>query len=949
MMSPSTKGVKRNIRKTILACVATALSCICASQIAHSQDVLEVVSPRRFETFHSFPIKVEVQFFRNARPETFRAWLNGEDITREFKKVANGVRAIVGPKDGLRMELHTDSEHEINVLRTRVQGVKLEDNIDFDTFFFVAVDKLAKVGPKGGAIQSTDKRLFIRIPPGALSSERIIALTKVRDAGQMGAEYQLAPEGEVFKRPVTVTMKYAPEELPTGVLEDDIFLISGDEFLRRLENLSINKTAQTVRGTLKSLGKLWMSSYVTIGKTVGDIPQTSDFRLPVGDHSDASYTCGGAGESPPQTHRAETLTLLHRSSFPNFDYPKILLKGRETADTWRVVTAYGRNRYVNSASGPTQDRHSFYGEEGAIFSNGEDWRLGDRENDDEDLPIRAIADGLVIHNDTGYGNAVVLAHRIPGGPIVSVYSHLSEESPCAVGTAVQQGSVIGKIRPVGTRQADLHYEIGKDSLIKVDDDSGAIKVPAAWFGRWTRDGVYTNYYDPSNFVLNINGRYAWDFNVKGNDEGWVVKNVDQSDSGSRWQVKDGTLSFRPTSRHIQVCSYPLKIDSDRFDSVFVRIKNHAGGGRGRLYFATDEEPDYSEDKAVEFEISDDDESHECRLFMADHSKWRGTIVGIRMDFLDAVISKTAEMNVHHIRFGRAYLSKTPDTGQSKCYDNSQEIPCSAREAPFYGQDGHYDFSPPSYEVKTTNGQEVVVDHVTGLTWQRADDGIKRTWREATDYCEDLTWAGYSDWRLPTKKELQSIVSYGASGPALDTTYFPRSHLAYDDYWTATTLAGPGKRAWKVCFLNGQLNVGSQGDNAYVRAVRGRPLEFGHFRDNGDDTITDMTTGLMWQQTESKAMTWEQSLAYCESLDLGGYRDWRLPNVRELLSLVDDSRAQPAISTTYFPGCRPSIYWSSTTQFGHPGFAWYVEFREGDVPSGAYKGRSHYVRALRGGE
>jgi murein DD-endopeptidase MepM/ murein hydrolase activator NlpD len=953
LVSPSTRGMKRNMRKTILACVAVALSSICAPQTAHPQDVLEVISPRRFETFHGFPVKVEVRFFRNARPETFMAWLNGEDITRDFRKTANGARAVVGPEDGLRIEPRTDTEHEINVLRTRVQGVKPEDNIDFDTFFFVAVDKLAKVGSGGGAIHSIDKRLFIKIPPGALSSDRIITLTKLLDGGPMGAEYQLAPEGQTFKRPLTVTMKYAPEELPTGVPEDDLFLISGNKFPRRLEDLSINKTGRTVRGSLKSLGRVRMSCYVTIGKTVEDIPWSSRFRLPVGDHSDASYTCGSAGEAAPQAHPADTLNLLRRSSFFNFAYPRILLTGNERGDTWHVVTAYGRNRYVNSASGPTQDRYSFIGEEGDIFSNGEDWRLGDRKNHDGDLPVRAIADGLIIYNGTyngpGYGNVVALAHRIPAGPIVSVYSHLSEESPCAVGTVVHQGSVIGKIRSVDARQAELHYELGKDFPIRVDADSKAIKVPAAWFGCWIRDEIYARYYDPTNFVININGRYAWDFNVEGNDEGWVVKNVKKNGGGSGWQVKDGMLSFQPASRHVQVCSYPLKIDSDRFDSVFVRIRSHAGKGRGRLYFATDEAPDYSEDKAVEFEILDDDGFREYGIFMADHPQWRGTIAGIRMDFLDALTSKTAEINVHSIRFGRGYLSKTPDTGQSRCYDNSQEIPCPAPGAPFHGQDGQYDFSPLSYEVQTINGEEVVVDRVTGLTWKRADDGIKRTWREAAKYCEDLMWAGYSDWRLPTKKELESIVSYGARGPALDTTYFPPSRLASDDYWTATTLAGPGKGVWEVCFLNGQLNVGAQGDDAYVRPVRGRPLEFGHFRDNGDGTITDMTTGLMWQQTESKAMTWERALAYCESLDLGGYRDWRLPNIRELLSLVDDSRRGPTISAIYFPGCRPSVYWSSTTQVGHPRFAWYVDFRDGGVPSGTYKERSHYMRAVRGGE
>jgi hypothetical protein len=142
---------------------------------------------------------------------------------------------------------------------------------------------------------------------------------------------------------------------------------------------------------------------------------------------------------------------------------------------------------------------------------------------------------------------------------------------------------------------------------------------------------------------------------------------------------------------------------------------------------------------------------------------------------------------------------------------------------------------------------------------------------------------------------------------------------------------------------------AKSDPNYVRAVRDRPLEFGHFKNNGDGTVTDITTGLMWQQREAKAMTWEKALAYCESLDLSGYSDWRLPNIRELLSLVDDSRDDPSIDTGYFPGCRPSIYWSSTTHALYPGFAWHIEFNDGQVRGGGHKGRRHYIRAVRGGE
>jgi len=943
-----TQGTKKNsVRKIFLACVATVLFCLGTPQAGHCLDVLEVVSPHRFEKFHSFPVKLEVRFSGAARPDTFAAWLNGKEITPEFYKVGNDATAVVGLKDGLRIEVRTGSRRRINVLRTRVKGLRPRDDVDFETFFFVEVDKSATIGSKGGAIQSLDRRLFIRVPAGALPSNRIITLSRVRDAGQIGVAYQLAPRGMTFKRPVTVTMKYTPGDLPPGVLEDDIFLISGDEFPKKPADLVINQTAHTVRATLRSLGKVFMSFYIDIGKKVEDIPLASEFRPPIGDHSHAPYACGNAGESSARGGPAETtLRLPHWSSFAHFDYPRIVLKEQET-DTWKVITAFGRNRYVNSASGPTMDGRSFYGEKGAIFNNGEDWRAESGKNENENLPVCAIADGLVIHHGTGYGNAVAVAHRIPAGPIVSVYSHLAEPSPCAVGTVVHKGNVIGKIRPTGAGPADLHYEIVKDWLMKVDADSGEIKAPADWFGRWTRDEVYVHYYDPTDFVLNIMGRYAWDFNVDGANEGWIVKDVEGNERVTGWWVKDGMLSFRPTSRHVQIQSYPLKVVSEGFDSVFIRTRSRARVGRGKLYFATDQEPQYSEDKAVAFEILRDDGFHEYRIFMADHPRWQGTIVGLRIDLLDAVVTETAKIDVHNIRFGRAYLSRTPDTGQTSCYDSSQEIPCPAENAPFYGQDGHYDFSAPSYEIKTMHGQEVVVDRVTGLTWQKDDDGTRRTWTEAVDYCEALTLAGYSDWRLPTRKELQSIVNYGAFGPALDTTSFASSHQTDECYWTATSPTCPEKTAWKVCFRNGRSEAGVHGDVAYVRAVRGRRLEFGQFRDNGDGTITDTTTGLMWQQAEAKAVTWEKALAYCERLDLAGYHDWRLPNIRELLSLVDECRTQPAINTAYFPGCRPSVYWSGTTQARNVGFAWYVDFGQGAVPGGAYKDRRNYVRAVRG--
>jgi hypothetical protein len=120
-------------------------------------------------------------------------------------------------------------------------------------------------------------------------------------------------------------------------------------------------------------------------------------------------------------------------------------------------------------------------------------------------------------------------------------------------------------------------------------------------------------------------------------------------------------------------------------------------------------------------------------------------------------------------------------------------------------------------------------------------------------------------------------------------------------------------------------------------------------DIGNGTVTDTSTGLTWQQaTPANTMTWQQALAYCEGLSLGGYTDWRLPAKKELISLVDDSRYGPSINTDYFPGTAASWYWSSPTDLYYTHNAWSVHFDDGGV-HGGNKGYSYYVRAVRGGQ
>jgi len=120
-----------------------------------------------------------------------------------------------------------------------------------------------------------------------------------------------------------------------------------------------------------------------------------------------------------------------------------------------------------------------------------------------------------------------------------------------------------------------------------------------------------------------------------------------------------------------------------------------------------------------------------------------------------------------------------------------------------------------------------------------------------------------------------------------------------------------------------------------------------FTDYGDGTVTDNVTDLMWQQTDDDVQrNWEGALAYCEILELAGHTDWRLPDIKELTSIVDHWNYDPAIDTTYFPGTDLTLYWSSSTDITYPGMAWTPFFGSGVVWGGTKIDHDGYVRCVR---
>jgi len=114
-------------------------------------------------------------------------------------------------------------------------------------------------------------------------------------------------------------------------------------------------------------------------------------------------------------------------------------------------------------------------------------------------------------------------------------------------------------------------------------------------------------------------------------------------------------------------------------------------------------------------------------------------------------------------------------------------------------------------------------------------------------------------------------------------------------------------------------------------------------DNGDGTVTDNVTGLIWQQTVAPSLyAWSDAVALCPTLTLAGHTDWRLPSAIELVSIVDYGQAAPSISGTYFPATPSAAFWSSS--FG-PTYAWKVDFNDGSTSTEAVTAL-HNVRCLR---
>lgn len=282
------------------------------------------------------------------------------------------------------------------------------------------------------------------------------------------------------------------------------------------------------------------------------------------------------------------------------------------------------------------------------------------------------------------------------------------------------------------------------------------------------------------------------------------------------------------------------------------------------------------------------------------------------------------------------------TDQTNCYNESgHAVPCVGS-----GQDAETNRTQSAQAARFNVGEGVVIDQASGLSWsQNASPAtFPMSWSEAFEYVAQLNRSrhnGIDNWRLPSRRELFSLISHQHINPALPEAH-PFTDVFSGYYWTASACRRLADQAWYIHLGGGRIYRGMKYGSYMLWPVAGPQPNKGQMSNRfviENDTVQDRLMNRVWLRpldAVERPVKWEKALEAIDVLNVQntcGYADWRLPNIRELESLVDLNCHSPALPIDHPFGHVAEGYWSSTTSVYEKRYAWVLYPRDGAVGVG----------------
>ena len=293
-----------------------------------------------------------------------------------------------------------------------------------------------------------------------------------------------------------------------------------------------------------------------------------------------------------------------------------------------------------------------------------------------------------------------------------------------------------------------------------------------------------------------------------------------------------------------------------------------------------------------------------------------------------------------------------ETDQIHCYGaDGRPVACNGS-----GQDASRSKRLSSNGRRFKTNGPTVMDILTGAVWTRDANPAEfpLSWDEAQAYVADWRTSrmhGRDNWQLPSRRLLFSLLSHQTINPALPKDH-PFENVFTGYYWTADPCSRLNDQAWIVHLGGGRMPKGMMHASYLVwpvAAPESARKSTNRFH-KGDGGIYDNATGLIWYENADAGkgpMRWPDALSSIAALNQATGRDWRLPNIRELESLVDLKAHSPALASGHpFVNVRDA-YWSSTTSIYEPSYAWTLYLKDGMVGVGYKSGNDFNLWPVRG--